>query len=74
MSYAELLQWQAYRERRGSLNAALRNEVMLAQVITAMAGGRPIDYMPHVDKPAPAPITPDAVMQQLMKGVRNAQP
>ena len=56
ISYAEALQWQAYVEKRGTINLGLRLEVgfaLLAWTINRALGGKAemSDFMPHFDEP-----------------------
>jgi hypothetical protein len=57
MSYAEALQWQAYRQKRGTLNDGLRIEVGFGQLLAMVAqacgnkGVTAFDFMPHVERP-----------------------
>lgn len=62
--------WAAYIQRRGTLNAGLRTEVMMGQLLAMVSqalGGKaePLDFMPHIDKPVPPPpeeLTLDALV------------
>lgn len=56
LTYAEALQWQAYIEKRGTLNLGLRLEVgfaLIAWCINQAMGGKAEmrDFMPHLDEP-----------------------
>lgn len=50
MSFAEFRQWQAYRERRGSLNVGMRVEwgsAQLAALYATMNSKRPEGFTPY---------------------------
>lgn len=59
MSYAEALQWAAYRQKFGTLNDGLRIEIGFGQLLAMVAqacgnkGVTAFDFMPHVERPAP---------------------
>lgn len=62
MSYAEALQWQAYRMKYGSLNVAMRLELEVGQLRAAVAhalGSKESVYtfLPHVPRPETKPQT-----------------
>lgn len=56
LTHEEALQWQAYRQMRGSLNVGMRLEAGFALVATMInrgLGGKanPSDFAPHFDEP-----------------------
>lgn len=60
ISYDEFIRWVKYRNKRGSLNVALRNEHEIAMIMQLFAnryrkeGALPFtvyDFAPHLDKP-----------------------
>lgn len=70
MTYAEASAWAAYRLKFGSLNVGLCLEVGFGQVLAMIANAcgnktDPRDFMPHVEKPAPEPLTVENVMRVL---------
>lgn len=70
LSYAEVTQWAAYRRKCGTLNVGMRLEVGFGQVLAAITnalGGKadPLDYMPHVPRPEPEPLSVERVMRVL---------
>lgn len=70
MTYAEAMAWAAYRMKFGSLNVGMRLEVGFGQVlamITNAFGNKtdPRDFMPHIEKPAPEPLTIERAMHVL---------
>lgn len=72
MSHAESLVWQAYMEKRGSLNLGMRLEggfALLASMINRALGGhaKPDDYMPHYEAPE---ASIEDVMKLLASGVK----
>lgn len=72
MSYAEFTAWQAYRRLYGSLHHGLNLEVgvgkLIATIVRALGNDvDPRDFMPHVPKPEPEPLTADRVMAALMR-------
>lgn len=71
MSYAEALQWQAYRMKYGSLNVAMRLELEVGQLrhMVAQACGNKVsvyDFMPHVPRPETKPQTFEEICAVLM--------
>lgn len=63
LSYAEVLDWLEYRQRRGSFNVGWqveRSGAVLAALIHNIVSkdkAAPHDYGPHIDKPRPVPLT-----------------
>lgn len=56
LSLSEVRTWQAYRRKRGSLNAGLMTEAAIAQLCAMYASSKggdasPYDFMPHHDQP-----------------------
>lgn len=59
LSYAEVLAWVAYRDKHGSLNLSLRQELsaaIVAMQVNRTSGGKAElqDFMPHHVKPGSA--------------------
>lgn len=79
ISWIEALRWKAYIEKRGTLNAGLRNEALFATVAMLIIGAAGLkkedgssfasaDFMPHIAEKEE--LTPEKVFETLMK-VRN---
>jgi hypothetical protein len=70
LTYAEAVAWEAYRRKYGTLNVGLRLEIGFGQLLAAVANALgnkadPLDYMPHVPRPEPEPLSIDRVMAVL---------
>ncbi len=58
LTLAEVMTWQAYRRKRGTLNPGLMTEAAVARLASFYANSRsknggykPADFMPHFDQP-----------------------
>jgi len=70
MTHAEAAAWAAYRLKNGSLNVGLRLEVAAGQILSMIANALgsktdPRDFMPHVPRPEPEPLSVERVMTVL---------
>ncbi len=70
LTYAEVVAWGAYRQKYGTLHVGMRLEVgfgqLLAMVCNALGGDAdPRDFMPHVPKPEPEPLSAARIMAVL---------
>ena len=70
LTYAEAVAWAAYKRKWGTLNSGLRLEIGFGQVLAMIANALgskadPLDFMPHVPRPEPEPLTVERVMRVL---------
>lgn len=70
LAHAEVVSWAAYRRKYGTLNVGMRLEVGFGQVLAMIAQAvgnkaEPFDFMPHVPRPEPEPLSVARVMAVL---------
>lgn len=78
ISWIEASRWKAYIDKRGTLNAGLRNEALIATVSMLIAGAARLkkedgsgftiaDFMPHIAETKEQELTPEKAFETLMK-------